>query len=190
MTQKHFPELNYLLQKVEEKYGRRIAVPKDYELLAETITQDVREPISNSTLKRLWGYDSYTSTPSPVTLDILSRYVGARSFPDFCESLRKNPDFVSGFLHSEHIESSSLSSGDHLEIGWNPNRLVMLEYLGECRFRVVESLNASLLKGDEFEAIAFIKGYPLYVSRILRSGTETPIYVAGIQNGLTRVCRL
>ncbi len=71
MTHRHFPELNYLLQEVEQKYNRRIAVPKDYELLAETITQEVREPISSSTLKRLWGYDDYTSTPSPVTLDIL-----------------------------------------------------------------------------------------------------------------------
>ena len=190
MTHKHFPELSYLLQKVELKYNRRIAVPKDYELLAEAITQEVKEPISSSTLKRLWGYDSYTSTPSPVTLDILARYTGARGFPDFCESLKKNPSFVSGFLHSEYVESTSLAVGKRLEIGWNPDRLVTLEYLGDCRFLVIESVNATLQKGDEFEAIAFIKGYPLYIPRIYRGQEDTPVYVAGQQSGLTRVALL
>jgi len=190
MTQKHFPELDYLLQKVEEKYGRRIAVPKDYELLAEAITQDLKEPISNSTLKRLWGYDKYTSTPSAVTLDILSRYAGARSFQDFCNSLKKNPAFVSGFFSAEHIECSDLKIGSRLEIGWNPNRLVTLEYVGDFRFLVIESYNASLQKGDEFEALTFIKGYPLYVSCILRNGNVLPVYVAGMQSGLTQVKRL
>lgn len=190
MTHRHFPELNYLLQKVEQKYNRRIAVPKDYELLAETITQEVKEPISSSTLKRLWGYDDYASTPSPVTLDILARYAGARSFPDFCESLKKNPAFVSGFLHSEYVESASLAVGKRLEIGWNPNRLVTLEYLGDCRFRVVESINATLQEGDEFNAIAFIKGFPLYIPRIHRGDDDTPVYVAGRESGLTRVAIL
>lgn len=187
MTQKYFPELNYLLQQVELKYNRRIAVPKDYELLAEAITQEVKEPISSSTLKRLWGYDDYSSTPSPVTLDILARYAGARSFPDFRERLKNNPAFVSGFLHLEYVESASLAVGKQLEIGWNPDRLVTLECLGDCRFRVVESVNASLQKGDEFEAIAFIKGCPLYIPRIHRGGEDTPVYVAGQQSGLTRV---
>lgn len=190
MTHKHFPELNYLLQKVEQKYNRRIAVPKDYELLAETITQDVREPISSSTLKRLWGYDDYSSTPSPVTLDILARYAGARNFPDFCESLKNNPAFVSGFLHTEYVESASLAVGKHLEIGWNPNRLVTLEYLGDSRFRVLESVNATLRKGDEFQAVAFIKGYPLFLPCIHRGDDQTPVYVAGQQSGLTRVAVL
>ena len=190
MTHRHFPELNYLLQQVEQKYSRRIAVPKDYEILAETISQEVGEPISGSTLKRLWGYDDYSSTPSPVTLDILARYAGFRSFPGFCESLKKNPAFVSGFLHSEYVESANLAVGKRLEIGWNPNRLVTLEYLGDSRFRVIESVNATLRKGDEFKAIAFIKGYPLYIPGIHRGGEDTPVYVAGQQSGLTRVAVL
>lgn len=190
MTHKHFPELNYLLQKVEEKYARRISVPKDYELLAETITQTVREPISNSTLKRLWGYDDYSSTPSPITLDILAKYVGTKGFQDFCEQLKKNPAFVSCFLHADYIESAGLTAGECLEIGWNPNRLVVLNYLGDNRFRVLESKNASLAKDDEFEAIVFIKGYPLYIPCIYRDGEQTPMYVAGMQNGLNRVAKL
>ena len=190
MTHKQFPELNFLLQKAEEKYAHRITVPKDFELLAENISQTVHERISASTLKRLWGYDAYDSTPSPVTLDILAKYVDAGSFKKFCESLKQDPAYSSGFLHTEHIESRSLQPGDTLEIAWNPNRLVTLSYLGNYCFRVVESQNASLASGDEFEAVIFLKGYPLYLAQIERKGEVLPAYVAGIQNGLTRVAKL
>ena len=190
MTHRQFPELNFLLQKVEEKYARRVAVPKDFELLAESISQEVHERISSSTLKRLWGYDSYDSTPSPVTLDILAKYVGTKGFRDFCERLKQNPAFSSGFLHTENIESKNLQTGDMLEIGWNPDRLVTLSYLGKFRFRVLESRNATLIPGDEFEAVAFFKGYPLYLAQIDRGEETLPAYIAGTLNGLTRVAKL
>ena len=158
--------------------------------MSEAISGEVGETISNSTLKRLYGYDDYSSTPSPVTLDILSRYAGYAGFRDFCDAMRKDPAFVSGFISSEAVEVSALQAGDRVEIGWNPNRLVELKYLGDNRFRVVSSSNASLQEGDEFEALAFIKGYPMYLSHIDRAGGQTPMYVAGIQDGLTRAVKL
>ena len=70
------PELAYLLEEVEKKYGRRIATTTDFEALSVVIEHQVGEMLSSSTLKRLWGYVSLSPTPRVATLDILSRFVG------------------------------------------------------------------------------------------------------------------
>lgn len=187
MNIKHFPELNYLLQIVEKRFGRPVSVPKDFELMSEAIVAAVNSPISGSTLKRLWGYDAYEGSPSPSTLDTLALYAGFKSFKDYCVSLRNNPDFVSGFMHSTCVEAASLAPGTLVRLAWNPDRLVEVKYLGNNLFRVESSVNASLQVGDEFENVAFIKGYPMFLPHIVRNGEQTPMYIAGIQDGLTRV---
>ena len=80
-----------------------------------------------------------------------------------------------------------MKAGDHLRIGWNPDRVVTLEYLGNDSYQVVSSVNASLLEGDRFEQDSFMLGYPLYLARIFREGEYTPAYVAGKRDGLNMV---
>ena len=77
-----------------------------------------------------------------------------------------------------------MKAGDRLRIGWPANRIVTLNYLGNDLFEVETSVNASLVKGDRFRQVSFMKGYPLYLSRILRNGDYTPAYVAGMNSGL------
>ena len=72
-------------------------------------------------------------------------------------------------------------------MGWNPNRLVELEYLGYNRYKVISSQKSKLRENDIFESSAFIKGYPLYISGIERNGEKTSMYAAGIKDGLTIV---
>ena len=71
-----------------------------------------------------------------------------------------------------------------MTLGWAPNRLVVLNYLGSFQFEVVCSENSQLQAGDRFELSEIIVGYPLYISRILRGGKYTPSYVAGQINGI------
>jgi hypothetical protein len=77
------PELAYLLDEVEQKYGRRIATTTDFESLSVVIEHQIGEMLSASTLKRLWGYVSLNPTPRIATLDILSRFVGHKNFKAF-----------------------------------------------------------------------------------------------------------
>ncbi|MGN1211868.1 MAG: hypothetical protein ACI4TM_09290 [Candidatus Cryptobacteroides sp.] len=77
-----------------------------------------------------------------------------------------------------------MKEGSQVIIGWAPDRVVRLEYLGNGSFEVKESLNSSLVAGDRFEQTCFMLSYPLYISRICRNGEYTPPYVAGINNGL------
>lgn len=178
------PELAYLLEEVEKKYGRRIATTTDFESLSVVIEHQIGELLSSSTLKRLWGYVSLNPTPRVATLDILSRFVGHKNFKAFCASLKDSKAFVSTFFTAKYQTVAELASGVSVTIGWAPNRLVRLTYIGDFQFEVVSSENSHLLAGDRFELSEIIVGYPLYISRILRDGEYTPSYVAGQQGGI------
>jgi len=144
MTTKHIPELAFLLTNVEKRYGRKVATSSDFESLSIVIEHHTGELISSSTLKRLWGYVNLNPTPRIATLDILSRFIGHRDFQDFCDSLTESDTFVSTFFTSKYLAVSELSAGTRITIGWAPNRVVDLLYLGEFLFEVEHSANSQL----------------------------------------------
>ena len=83
--EKALAKLRELIEGVVE---RKMKTPKDFEFLSECIFEKFHERISPTTLKRLWGYLSETTTPRKSTLDILSMFVGYDNWKDFC---KKNP---------------------------------------------------------------------------------------------------
>ena len=83
--EKALAKLRELIEAVVE---RKMKTPKDFEFLSECIFEKFHERISPTTLKRLWGYLSETTTPRKSTLDILSMFVGYDNWKDFC---KKNP---------------------------------------------------------------------------------------------------
>lgn len=185
MTQrKEIPELQYLLELVEKQYGRKLSTTTDFESLSVIIDKATGDLLSSSTLKRLYGYVSLNTVPRKTTLDILSRFIGNRDYETFRISLSNDPQFSSRFFSAKTVTTSELKAGDRLRIGWPANRIVTLNYLGNDLFEVETSVNASLVKGDRFRQVSFMKGYPLYLSRILRNGDYTPAYVAGMNSGL------
>ena len=188
MTQrKEIPELQYLLELVEKQYGRKLSTTTDFESLSVIIEKTTGELLSSSTLKRLYGYVSLNTVPRKTTLDILSRFIGNRDYETFRISLSNDPQFSSRFFSAKTVTTSELKAGDRLRIGWPANRIVTLNYLGDDLFEVETSVNASLVKGDRSRQVSFMKGYPLYLSRILRDGDYTPAYVAGMNSGLNLI---
>lgn len=188
MTQrKEIPELQYLLELVEKQYGRKLSTTTDFESLSVIVEKATGDLLSSSTLKRLYGYVSLNTVPRKTTLDILSRFIGNRDYETFRISLSNDPQFSSRFFSAKTVTTSELKAGDRLRIGWPANRIVTLNYLGDDLFEVETSVNASLVKGDRFRQVSFMKGYPLYLSRILRDGDYTPAYVAGMNSGLNLI---
>ncbi len=183
------PEIHILLMQVESRFGN-VAKPADFDNLSEDIENATSELLSASTLKRLWGYVNYLSNPRTYTLDVLSRYIGYQNFGSFCEQIHDTNEFVSGFLSEDSLVAESMKPGEKVRIGWNPDRLVTLEYKGSNRFEVVDVQNASLLKGDQFVLPAIVKGYPVYIPHIERNGQLTPMYVAGYKDGITLIKKL
>ena len=188
-VRKVIPELNCLLSDVEKAYGRRIQTTTDFEALSVVIERETRSLLSASTQKRLWGYVSGTLSPRKSTLDILCNFIGRRDFAAYCLELREDKTVSSRFFSSKVIEADGLSEGASLLLGWAPDRLVRLEYLGNCEFVVRESENSKLCPGDRFAVGSLMLGFPLYIPALHRaSDPAAPVsYVAGAANGLNRL---
>lgn len=176
-------EIEFLLSEVERVYGGKITSASDYDKLSEDIDANTGEPISVSTLKRLWGYVNQSHKPRYSTLNVLAKYVGRCDFMSLCIELQE----TSEFLYSEKILSCDLGEGSVVVMAWQPNRVVQLEHLGEGKYEVIDSGTSKLNNGDIVETHAFIKGQPLYFGRIIRAGKELPAYVAGKSMGLTNI---
>ncbi len=173
-------ELTFLRQAVERRFGSCPRTSAAFTRLSE----DMDEKLSPSTLKRIWGYVGMKVVPRTATLDALARYAGFRDYKAYLEDLRTSKMASSGYFNADRLDAASLQAGDTFRIGWRPDRVVVLEYLGDRRFRVNSSENSKLLEGDEFEASSIIKGFPLVISQIRRGAQTTPSYIAGRDGGI------
>lgn len=181
------PQLQHLIERVGQHFGHTIATSTDFEILSLDIERDTGDHLSASTLKRLWGYVSLHPVPRIATLDILARYIGHKSFQDFCQSLKRGDAASSDFFGATCISVKDLEEGERIRIGWAPDRIVEMRYLGNFEFLVEEARNTKLLKDDRFELSDLISGCPLYISRILRDGKYTRPYMAAMKDGLNLV---
>ncbi len=182
--------ITLMRQLVEESADHPIATSTDFIFLSEEIQDRVKETLSVSTLKRLWGYvDGYASVRQN-TLDILARFVG---FPDW-------ETFVSDYCEEESVQSShrvvsksfctkDLDIGNQVEIAWNPNRRCVIKHLGDGLFEVSESVNAKLKAGDRFLCQRFTLNQPLLVE-LLTKDDNTELFVMGNKGGLTKISKI
>ena len=182
------PEIVELLAQVEKQFGKTISTPNDYYKLSMDLHQ-MKQSVSVATLKRLWGYVGDVHQPRLATLDALACYIGHNSFEPFCSWLKSNTGFDSSAFLTEHLSVSGLNAGDEIEIGWAPNRLVKLQYMGDAMFKVLESQNSKLQMGDCFVTGGFVMRQPLVLPYLLRDGKRTPAYIAGKSGGLTLLNR-
>ena len=183
------PEVAALRKRVEAAFGRPPETHNGFIALVDTIDASLHEHLSESTLERLWGYSSRgTEAISLRTLDVLSRYVGADGWSDFCTQLKATSGIESEEFGGDSVVSYGLTPGTCLRLGWMPDRIVTVEYLGERRFVVRESVNSSLQPGDSFECLQLQKGRPLFLDRFRRAHSDDETrYVAGERNGLTMI---
>ena len=181
------PQLQHLIERVGQQFGHTIATSTDFEILSLDIERETGDHLSASTLKRLWGYVSLHPVPRIATLDVLCRYIGFKSFQEFCQSIKSGDLFPSGFFGTTCIAVKNLQVGERIRLGWAPNRIVEIRYLGNFEFIVEESRNSQLLAGDRFELSDIISGCPLCISRIFRNGKYTRPYIAAMKEGLNLV---
>lgn len=179
------PEIETLLDRVEEKYGKKPETTSDFEELSYYLGYEKYGSVSASTLKRLWGYVSDTRQPRVATLDLLSRYVGFRSFSHFLKDLKTSTLYNSSFFTAQQVASADLTPGDEVIIGWAPDRTLRLLYLGESIYEITEARNSKLRVGDRFMTGCFFKDVPLYLPYILRDGKHTSPFIAGRNGGIS-----
>ena len=175
-------DLDRLKEEVEKLVGRKIKSPKDFDFLSRQIAGLVEESVSVSTLKRMWGYVKSTSKPSQFNLDLLSRMVGYPDWEAFCRK-DDGPDSSRFFVKSKLI-ADALDRGEQVKLTWYPGRVVTIEYQGNGSFRVVESVNSKLGKGDTFTCHQFVADEPLYLSNLQHADMPLCNYVCGQSGGV------
>ena len=179
-------EIVALKNRVERHYGRSVESRTDFSLLAADIELVTREHLADNTLRRLWGRISGYDTVFVRTLDVLSRYVGYNHFSDFCRSLNESENKESAVVaNGLTIKTNELVPGERIRIGWLPNRICTVEYIGGRMFKAIECKNSTLQEDDTFECSIMIKGYPLFVDNLVHGGEHCARYSIGINNGLT-----
>lgn len=179
------PETEELKLLVEQQYGHVLSTTTDFEELSLHVARQTGKTVSPSTLKRLWDYVGDRHKPRTCTLDILSQYTGHKDYHSFMQWLKTSVKYNSSFFHAAQVTCNELTQGMTVEIGWSPNRILNLMYLGNNIFEVIRSANSKIRPGDRFTTGCFIKNYPLYLPYIERNGLRTSPFVAGRNGGLT-----
>lgn len=184
---KQSPEIITIRNEIETAIERKMKTPSDFEFLSGAISEQLKEYISPTTLKRTWGYIGGAETIRSPTLIILAKFAGYRDWDSFIYELSERTEIESGFLTNSTIKATDLKVNDIIEVSWNPNRHCSFKYLGECMFEVESTENSKLMVGDTFSAVFFIKSEPLYLDNLKHGNKKIDGYICGNKNGLTRV---
>ena len=173
-----------LCEAVEQKAGKQMLTPLDFEWLEEKIGNKVKEQVSASTLMRLWGYRQGVATRQS-TLDILARYLGYADYVMFCQwSPADKDEPQSDEVVSRHLQTSDLQVGQQVELIWYPDRRCVIELRSDGQYEVLEAKNTKLSIGDTFRCDIFIEGEPLYLNQLIHEGRPPMVYVAGKKDGV------
>lgn len=184
MESKENDFIERLKSDVERRLGFRIESPADFTALSECLFNGRHGYVSTTTLKRVWGYISDKGNaynPSKFTLRALCSLIGFRSVEEY----RRNDSGIQSVVYSgELLDVSQLPAGAEVLLGWNPNRKVRLQHIGNGRFEVIANENSRLCEGDIVECGGFTQYAPAYM-RVYRGGKPPVTYVAGSAQGVT-----
>ncbi|MBR4311760.1 MAG: hypothetical protein IKT86_00265 [Bacteroidaceae bacterium] len=187
--QANIPEIIALRKEVENKFGAALHTHAHFVSLTEAIEATLHEHMSPTTLERVWGYSTrYYNTVSRRTLDVLARYAERENWDDFCAYLKLMEGTESDFFTDDILSTSSLAIGTRLRLGWQPDRVCEVRYMGDYRFVVESVTNGSLRIGDSFSCLQFQLGQLLYMDcfhRVDEASEENQRYAVGRENGLT-----
>ena len=175
----------HIIQLLKAKSGSDLRLPSDCELVSLDIQSKTGIRIGATTLKRLVGFAQDERTPHTSTLDAIARYLGYAHW----EELTKIEDTGnSGFDSTdEEVRSADLPADACVEITYLPDRLVRMQYLGNQRYRIVDSQNSKLQTDDEVEIQSFVLYHPLLVLNVWRNGESLGQFTAGRVSGLSSI---
>jgi hypothetical protein len=180
--------MNELKQKIQLQFGKEIRYPKDCEALAVHINSKAGETVSVSTLHRIFGFIEGTKKPRLYTLDVLAKYLGYSNWHTLNAQLSIDNDASdSAYLELENINVKELKKSTIILINYNPNRELLLKYIGDFKFKIIKSIKSSLVVNDTVTIFNIVKSYPLIVDQVTRSGKELGKYIAAKHEGIVNI---
>lgn len=182
------PEIAVLRHHVELEYGGRLTVHSDFVLLRDAIFEKTKEHLSETTLERLWEYSTRGyDTVSRRTLDVVCSFIGHQNWDGFLRFLKEKGGSESDMFDSESVFTGQLTPGARLKIGWCPDRVCIIRYLGNDRFVAEETANSKLQVGDTFTCPHFQLHAPLLLDRLVDANGVSlgARYGVALKHGLT-----
>jgi hypothetical protein len=168
---------------IEEKLGKEIRYHSDLEYLCAKIEEETKQRIGLNTLKRLFGFINDIREPRLYTLDTIAIYLGYRNWDVYLSSLTQTGNSHFNNLQEINIETLELESV--VEFGYEPDRIVRLQYEGNKIFIVIFSQNSKLSVNDKVEITHFVLHYPLIALDVERDGISLGRFTAGKIGGIT-----
>lgn len=144
------------------------------------------QTLGTTTLKRMMGFVNGPASPRPSSLDIIAQYLGYPDYDLLAKDIGQDAD-ISDFREVESLDSADLEPGEQIQLTYQPNRLLVLTYIGDNKYVVNESRGSKLLKGDKLMIAGFYVGFTPLISDVERSGRHFGSYQAAKQGGLTSV---
>ena len=184
----NIPQIVALRKSVELRFGKSLNVHNDFVMLVEDIEKCLREHISETTLERVWNYSTRgNNSVSLRTLDVLAKYCNDCSWLDFCKLQDTEKGVESELFSVESISSSDLTIGQRIRIGWLPNRLCIIRYLGNNRFIAEHCENSTMRDGATFSCLQFSLGKEALLTDFKQNKSDASgnSYAIGLKNGLT-----
>ena len=172
----------YITELLREKSGNEIRLSGHCERLALDVEAATGEHIGVNTMKRLLGFIADERVPRTTTLDIIARYLGY----DNWDALRLIDENCSNSAFDDRDEylACYMEIGQQVAISYPPNRKLTIENLGDNHFRVTDSENSKLLKGDLLTLTHIVRNYPLLVAEAIRNGENLGAFTAGKAQGI------
>ena len=175
-----------IIKKIEKKFKCEIKYAGQCDALAQAIFDQTKTTIGVTTLKRLLGFAADERRPHVSTLDVIARYIDYPSFKLLTKDLGEDCD-ISMYQPVESLDNKGLAVGTQVQITYDPQRLILMTYLGDDQFIVNESKNSKLLKGDILEIVQMIIGTPFFCKEVIRDNKSLGNYLGAKQNGLTSI---
>ena len=183
------PQIKALRNEVEKRVGS-INTHNNFAKLETQIEIKCKEHVSITTLERIWGYSTRNANNvSERILDIIARFVDAKSWEDFCSKQSGNKESMI-FENKDIINCDNLKKGTRIRLAWQPDRVCEIEYLGDYRFVAVRTENSTIKAGDTFRCLQIQKGRELHMDNFTRYGQQesnNARYIVGETNGLSVV---
>ncbi len=166
---------------IEKHVQRAMKTHRDFVWLSQEILNSMKEYVSATTLKRLWGHQRDYNHPSLYTLNFLSRYLGYADYNAF-----QNGDLdncVSSNILTGCYMTANLTKDDCLRLSWKPDRHMLVRYLDNDQFEVYEACNCKISVGDTFKSQAFVEGETLTLGGLIHENKGPFVYVIGKLGG-------
>lgn len=172
-----------LKEAVERIAGKPMRTPRDFSFLANQIKELTGMSISESTLKRMWGYIDNRFNVSEYSLDVLARTAGYVSWFEFCHFM-ESEEQSSVRTVTRKLFVSSLQERELLVLQWRPDRRITLRYEGGNIFTVTEVMNSKLRVGCTCELCVIVDNEPLIMHNVDFGDGILGDYKCGMNGGV------